>query len=89
MLQETPFVQFVKSSRKWQGKPGVFEYSTGLELEGMCIDILEELSSRLGFQYNISLVPDNKFGSLKPHGWTGMVREIVDQVMCINNSDRT
>jgi hypothetical protein len=43
-------------------------------LEGFCIDILDEIKTLLNFKYNISLVPDGKFGGKKTYGWTGMVR---------------
>ncbi|GFN98252.1 glutamate receptor subunit protein glur6 [Plakobranchus ocellatus] len=51
--------------------------------EGFCIDILIEMSKLLGFKYNITEVPDGKFGSLKPppRGWTGMIRQLVDKVV--------
>ncbi|CAL1543624.1 unnamed protein product, partial [Lymnaea stagnalis] len=47
--------------------------------EGFCIDILIEMAKVLGFQYNISKVPDGKFGSKKLGGWTGMIRQLIDK----------
>lgn len=48
--------------------------------KGYCIDLLDELASRIGFDYNISLVADNRFGSLLDDGsWTGVVRELLDR----------
>ena len=46
----------------------------------MCVDILKELAALLGFRFNVSLVPDGKYGSLKPYGWTGMVRDLKNDV---------
>ncbi|XP_070198239.1 glutamate receptor ionotropic, kainate 2-like isoform X2 [Littorina saxatilis] len=77
---EPPFVQWREDTSMWRDD-GVVESSTGKQLEGMCIDILKELSGLLGFSYTVSLVPDKKFGSLKPppRGWTGMVRQLKDE----------
>nr|KAG5709248.1 hypothetical protein BaRGS_018000 [Batillaria attramentaria] len=78
---EPPFVQWREESESsaWR-EEGIVEATTGKQLEGMCIDILKEMSTLLGFTYNVSLVPDGKFGSLKPppRGWTGMVRQLKD-----------
>ncbi|XP_067663930.1 glutamate receptor ionotropic, kainate 2-like isoform X2 [Haliotis asinina] len=48
------------------------------EFEGHLIDILKEISNLLQFEYNVSLVPDGKFGSKKSYGWTGMVRQLIE-----------
>ncbi|XP_046553424.1 glutamate receptor ionotropic, kainate 2-like isoform X2 [Haliotis rubra] len=48
------------------------------EFEGHLIDILKEISKLLQFEYNVSLVPDGKFGSKKSYGWTGMVRQLLE-----------
>ncbi|XP_046371985.1 glutamate receptor ionotropic, kainate 1-like isoform X1 [Haliotis rufescens] len=48
------------------------------DFEGHLIDIIKEVSKLLQFEYNVSLVPDGKFGSKKPYGWTGMVRQLLD-----------
>ncbi|XP_055894617.1 glutamate receptor ionotropic, kainate 2-like isoform X4 [Biomphalaria glabrata] len=57
--------------------PFVSKRTDNGDFEGFCIDILEEVSRILGFRYNISKVPDGKYGSYKTHGWTGMINEIV------------
>ena len=51
--------------------------------EGHLVDVLVEIANILKFKYNMTIVPDGKFGSLKPYGWTGMVRELVDNVRMI------
>ncbi|KAK3801150.1 hypothetical protein RRG08_006867 [Elysia crispata] len=71
IINEPPFIQKKTDTSIDTGHP-VFE--------GFCIDILIEMSNLLGFKFNISEVPDGKFGSLKPppRGWTGMIRQLVD-----------
>lgn len=50
--------------------------------EGYCIDLLRELSTILGFRYEVRLVEDGKFGALDEGTgqWNGMVRELIDHV---------
>lgn len=76
-FQEAPFVQ-------WKNDSGCGNKTTdiGDQLEGFLISIFEKLAEDLGFSYNISLVPDGKYGSDKgpPRGWTGMVRQLLDDV---------
>ncbi|XP_050416680.2 glutamate receptor ionotropic, kainate 2 [Patella vulgata] len=71
---EPPFVQYKNESNYQSGDASVHPF------EGLLIDILEQLAKVLDFRYNITLVPDGKFGSLKPppRGWTGMVRVLKD-----------
>ena len=46
--------------------------------EGYSISMLEELARILGFQYELYLVPDNKFGQLQSNNeWNGIMGEIV------------
>lgn len=52
--------------------------STPTGFAGYCIDLLDMLAATIGFQYNISLVPDGRFGNLNEDGsWNGVVREII------------
>lgn len=50
--------------------------------EGYCVELLQEISSLLKFNYTIKLVDDGKYGS--PEGteeiWSGMVGELVNRV---------
>ncbi|RUS79115.1 hypothetical protein EGW08_013125 [Elysia chlorotica] len=71
IINEPPFVQ-KKTDRSIDTGHPVYE--------GFCIDILMEMSKLLGFKFNISEVPDGKFGSKKPlpRGWTGMIRQLID-----------
>ncbi|XP_048776991.2 glutamate receptor ionotropic, kainate 2-like isoform X2 [Ostrea edulis] len=72
---EEPFVQ-------WKNDSGIGNKTTdiGDQLEGFLISIFEKLAEELGFSFNISLVPDGKYGSYKgkKRGWTGMVRQLLD-----------
>lgn len=44
---------------------------------GMSIEILDIISTRLGFDYDISVVEDGKFGSVDENGvWNGMVNDL-------------
>ncbi|XP_052281540.1 glutamate receptor ionotropic, kainate 2-like isoform X2 [Dreissena polymorpha] len=73
-LIEPPFIQ-------WKNKtPEEGERMGNEKFEGFCIDILEEIAKMLKFRYNISQVPDGKFGSWKPppRGWTGIIRQLLD-----------
>lgn len=48
--------------------------------EGFCIDLLRAVSEMLGFQYQLYLVPDAKFGAEDSEGkWNGLVRELMDK----------
>jgi len=49
---------------------------------GFCVDLLDEISKILHFNYTIKPVADGKYGA--PVGpkneWNGMVRELIDKV---------
>jgi len=49
---------------------------------GFCVDLLDEISKILHFNYTIKPVEDGKYGA--PVGakdeWNGMVRELIDKV---------
>ena len=49
--------------------------------EGFCVDLLREIADVVGFQYSFYIVPDGKYGAPDDDGiWTGMVRELIDNV---------
>lgn len=56
--------------------------SQGVRLEGFCIDLLKTISDMVGFEYNLSLVPDGKYGvyNYKTGEWNGMVKQLIDKV---------
>ncbi|XP_076008787.1 glutamate receptor ionotropic, kainate 3 [Genypterus blacodes] len=69
-ILEEPYVMLKKSDKALVGND---------RFEGFCIDLLKELSSVLGFSYEIRLVPDGKYGSQDEKGqWNGMVRELIE-----------
>jgi hypothetical protein len=75
-LKEPPFIQ-------WKNKTPEEGLTMGNDkFEGFCKDIIDEIAKMLNFQYNLSVVPDRKFGSLKPppRYWTGMIRHLLDDV---------
>ena len=49
---------------------------------GFCVDVLERISSEVGFDYLLDLVPDRKYGARDPvtGQWNGMVRELMQHV---------
>ena len=78
-MQETPFVMEVDHPQKDTD-------SDELVLEGLCIDLLEELSIRLGFTYEIYLVSDSSYGT-EVHNdtsnhtqWNGLIGDIMREV---------
>ncbi|POI26375.1 hypothetical protein CIB84_009875 [Bambusicola thoracicus] len=73
ILQEEPYVMFKKSDKPLYGND---------RFEGYCIDLLRELSTILGFSYEIRLVEDGKYGAQEDASgqWNGMVRELIDHV---------
>ncbi|XP_009574810.1 PREDICTED: glutamate receptor ionotropic, kainate 2-like, partial [Fulmarus glacialis] len=68
---EEPYVMFKKSDKPLYGND---------RFEGYCIDLLRELSTILGFSYEIRLVEDGKYGAQEDASgqWNGMVRELID-----------
>ncbi|XP_063310987.1 glutamate receptor ionotropic, kainate 3 [Pelobates fuscus] len=67
---EEPYVMFKKSSAPLFGKD---------RFEGFCIDLLKNVSAILGFDYDIRLVEDGRYGSQDEKGqWNGLVKELID-----------
>lgn len=49
--------------------------------EGYCIDMISDISTILGFKYQIKLVEDRAHGRRNEKGeWNGMIRELIDGV---------
>ena len=61
------------------------ENMTKDDLEGYCIDLIAKLAEKLKIKYTIRHVGDGEFGRKKPtetgFEWTGMVKEILDDVL--------
>ena len=57
--------------------------------EGIVKNILEELSKSLQFSYKLSICKDSSYGSFNKttNQWTGMVKELIDQVIIANQID--
>jgi hypothetical protein len=72
--QEEPYVMFKKDAN---GNP-----VSNNSFEGFCVDLLDEISKILLFNYTLRVVEDGKYGA--PEGpkaeWNGMVRELMDKV---------
>ncbi|XP_033891035.1 glutamate receptor ionotropic, delta-2-like [Acipenser ruthenus] len=61
---------FVMVSENVLGKPNKYR--------GFSIDVLDALSSYLGFKYEIYVAPDHKYGSPQADGaWNGLIGELV------------
>lgn len=53
---------------------------------GYCIDLLEEISDMLNFDYDIYLGPDNNFGVSDDNGhWNGIIKELIEKVKCYHS----
>ncbi|XP_016071989.1 PREDICTED: glutamate receptor ionotropic, kainate 1 isoform X1 [Miniopterus natalensis] len=69
-ILEEPYVMYRKSDKPLYGND---------RFEGYCLDLLKELSNILGFIYDVTLVPDGKYGAQDDRGeWNGMVKELID-----------
>ena len=66
---ERPFVYFSKNN-------GITDDPN--ELHGFCIDILKELSKKIGFKYTLQLVQDGQFGAFNSltESWNGVIGEL-------------
>lgn len=59
-------------------KQDPYTMTKGTELEGYCIDLISELSKKLGFKYKVHLVKDSRYGSMDSSGnWNGMIGEVI------------
>ncbi|KAM7405471.1 hypothetical protein PAMP_012730 [Pampus punctatissimus] len=59
-------------------EPYTMTKGSGGELEGYCIDLISELSKKLGFGYKLHLVKDNRYGAMDSNGnWNGMIGEVI------------
>ena len=57
-------------------KPFVY-YDTKMQLTGICVKILKQLSRDLNFDYNISRINDCHYGSETMDGkWSGLIGEL-------------
>lgn len=63
-------------------KKSMSPLSGNAQYEGFTVDLLDALSNKLGFKYNIKIVSDGAYGSLNKETmkWNGMIREVIDGV---------
>ncbi|XP_054280467.1 ionotropic receptor 25a-like [Macrosteles quadrilineatus] len=48
--------------------------------KGYCIDLIDEISKMLGFEYQMYRVADNTPGTMDEHGrWSGIVKEVLEK----------
>ncbi|KAK6633919.1 hypothetical protein RUM44_004526 [Polyplax serrata] len=69
--EERPYVM-VKEDKNLTGNA---------RFEGFCIDLLRWIAGQVGFNYEIRLVPDHKYGVFdqETKEWNGIVRELMDK----------
>lgn len=60
------------------------------QFEGYAIDLIDEISKLLGFNYTLKLVPDGRYGSYNEETkeWDGMMGELLQQVTFDDLSSR-
>ncbi|XP_055382823.1 glutamate receptor ionotropic, kainate 2-like [Condylostylus longicornis] len=76
-----PYGMLVDSAEKLTGND---------RFEGFGIELIQELSTRLGFTYTFRLQEDNKYGSKDAEGnWNGMILEILENRADLGITDLT
>lgn len=75
------FIIIFQSSPYCMRKEASEQLSGNDQFEGYAIDLIDEISKILGFNYTFKLVPDGRYGSLnrETKEWDGMVRELLEQ----------
>ena len=51
-----------------------------VKYSGYVVDILDKLSQALGVTYEISIVPDNRYGKKEGDKWNGLIGQVCDGV---------
>ena len=74
-MQTAPYIMLRNMSS--DGKPLV-----GHDIyEGYCVDLANMVAKIVGFDYEIQLVKDGRYGGETPNGsWDGMMGELIRQV---------
>ncbi|CAG0894449.1 unnamed protein product, partial [Darwinula stevensoni] len=82
-----PYTMFKESPRLLTGND---------RFEGFCIDLIEEIAHRLGFNYTFKLVDDKQYGKFvkdpnheKGGYWNGMIGEVINGVADMAIADLT
>ncbi|XP_071450570.1 glutamate receptor ionotropic, kainate 2 isoform X3 [Hetaerina americana] len=81
-ILSSPYCMRKDSSEKLSGND---------QFEGYGVDLVEEISRILGFNYTFKLVPDGRYGSLnrETKEWDGMMKELLDQKADLAIADLT
>lgn len=68
-------------------KENIAKLSGNDRFEGFALELIDELSKMLRFNYTFKLQEDNNYGSKDPvtGQWSGMVQEIMEDVSSIQN----
>ena len=75
LLQSVPFVDYKRKTDEDVILQGNDRY------EGYCADLAQEVAKIVGFQYELKLVADGKYGAKTSIGtWNGMVGELTRHV---------
>lgn len=79
LVQEIPYVMM------HEGK----NHSGNNRFYGFCVDILERISKKAGFNYLINVSRDKKYGAKDPETgeWNGMVYQLIKHV-CVQKLQR-
>ena len=57
------------------------KYTGNDRYEGFCIDLLKEMALIIGFEYQIEVVPDGRYGVKNRNGeWDGIVKQLIERV---------
>ena len=57
------------------------KYKGNDRYEGFCIDLLKEMALIIGFEYQIEVVPDGRYGVKNRNGeWDGIVKQLIERV---------
>ncbi|CAG0899600.1 unnamed protein product, partial [Cyprideis torosa] len=81
-----PYTMYKESSHKLEGND---------QFEGFCVDLVEEMSKKLKFNYTIKLADDGVYGSSIRDadgnivGWDGIIAEVISGVADIGIGDLT
>lgn len=75
-MQSDPYFMLKESSEMLMGND---------RFEGFVVDVIDEVSKLLGFNYVLKTVGDSNYGSLDPvtGEWNGVIRELLDGVESI------
>ena len=75
-MKADPFIHYHKDYKHREGND---------RFEGFCVDLLNAVSHKMEFEYEIYTVSDGQTGQKYPNGsWSGVIGELVRGVNCFN-----